>query len=215
MRYAKSMVLFAMLVVAVCGVAPSADAQVQPNSGYGATYGEWSARWWEWALSIPAAQNPILDSTGANCAQGQVGNVWFLAGTFGGTVTRACTVPSGKPIFFPIINNVGFDPKGNETILDLRNLAAGLINAVTSLSCTLDGGPCASTSLSGFRAQSPVFETIVRTASLVPPKVYDPMVADGYWLLLSPLGSGFHTLTFSATTSVGFSVNVTYNLTVP
>ena len=46
------------------------------------------------------------------------------------------------------------------------------------------------------------------------PKFYDPMVADGYWLLFSPLPSGAHTLVFGAAAN-GFVVDVTYNLTVP
>src|SRR5262249_12325700 len=80
-----------------------AFAQDNPNprglpihsSPFGNTYGEWSARWWQWALSVPTATNPIIDSTGAQCAQAQTGKVWFLAGTFGGAVTRSCTVPQG------------------------------------------------------------------------------------------------------------------------
>src|SRR5213594_853400 len=52
------------------------------SSPYGVSYGAWSARWWQWALSIPKATNPILDTTGANCAQAQSGPAWFLAGTF-------------------------------------------------------------------------------------------------------------------------------------
>jgi hypothetical protein len=84
---------------------------------------------------------------------------------------------------------------------------------VSTLSCTLDGSPCAA-DLFAFRAQSPIFEVIVRTGGLVAPKFYDPMVADGYWLLLSPLDPGSHVLEFGATTSTGFSSSVTYNLTV-
>jgi hypothetical protein len=31
---------------------------------YRKTYGEWSARWWQWVRSIPAGTNPLLDTTG-------------------------------------------------------------------------------------------------------------------------------------------------------
>ena len=222
MRYAKSMVLFAMLVLAAQGLAPSAHAQaVLPNIFGGATYGEWSARWWQWALSIPTAVNPILDTTGANCAQEQVDDVWFLAGNFGGTVTRACTIPAGKRIFFPLINNIGFKPFGFETLNDLRNLAAGFINSVTALSCTLDNAACTTANLSNFRVRSPSFTVKAPAHALLPPGFLrvpgntDSIVSDGYWVLLSPLASGTHTLNFTATTSGGFSLNVTYNITVP
>src|SRR5262249_7983648 len=78
---------------------------IERNSNtFGNTYGEWSAQWWQWVLSIPAATNPNLDTTGANCGMGQAGPVWFLAGAFGGTFTRFCTVPAGKALFFAILN---------------------------------------------------------------------------------------------------------------
>ena len=66
-----------------------------------------SAQWWQWALSIPAAINPVSDTTGANCMVGQRGPVWFLAGSITGVPTvRTCTVPEGVPLFFPVINTV-------------------------------------------------------------------------------------------------------------
>jgi hypothetical protein len=57
---------------------------VPPNSNeFGNTYGEWSARWWQRLVSIPAASNPSLASGAVDCTLGQSGPVWFLAGTFG------------------------------------------------------------------------------------------------------------------------------------
>jgi hypothetical protein len=53
---------------------------------YGVSYTEWTARWWQWAFSIPVENNPVNDMTGANCAINQHGPVWFLAGTLGGVV---------------------------------------------------------------------------------------------------------------------------------
>jgi hypothetical protein len=53
---------------------------------YGASYDEWSERWWKWVLSIPAASNPLLDPTGQFATVGQSGPVWFLAGNIGGGV---------------------------------------------------------------------------------------------------------------------------------
>ena len=49
----------------------------------GQSYGKWAATWWQWALGIPAAVNPLTDPTGQYCAQGQVDRVWFLAGAIG------------------------------------------------------------------------------------------------------------------------------------
>src|SRR2546421_7627483 len=61
----------------------------------GLTYGQWSARWWQYAFSV---------TTFANCPVEPSGQMWFLAGTTGGPATRSCTVPAGKNIMFPLFN---------------------------------------------------------------------------------------------------------------
>jgi hypothetical protein len=91
--------------------APAQDRNLNPgvqpinSKPHGLSYGEWSARWWQWILSIPAETNPNLDTTGENCGEGQSGHVWYLAGSFGGgPYLRTCTVPTGTSLFFPILN---------------------------------------------------------------------------------------------------------------
>src|SRR5438105_7459590 len=85
-----------------------------PNSKpYGLTYDQWSARWWQWIFSIPSAVNPNLEGTALDpdpttvhdCAQGQSGQVWFLGGRFnsGPTTERACTIPAGRSLLFPVL----------------------------------------------------------------------------------------------------------------
>lgn len=200
----------------VASIANAAPPVVDVQS-FGAGYGEWSARWWQWLLSIPAAVNPNLDATGENCAQGQTDDVWFLAGAFGGTVTRTCTIPAGKPIFFPIINNILFKPRGQETLLDLRRQASEFIDNATELEATIDGE--AIQNLAAFRARSPSFTVIAPQRGLVPPGQLsvpgntDPIVSDGYWLLLSPLSPGDHSIHFHAK-SGEFELDVSYALTI-
>ena len=63
---------------------------------YGLTYGDWTAKFWQWLHSIPKPDNPAADPTGKNCALKQIGPVWFLPGTFGGTNERTCTVPGTR-----------------------------------------------------------------------------------------------------------------------
>ncbi len=60
--------------------------------------------WTRWALGEPWSNGPVKDPTGAHCADGQDGKTWFLAGTTGGPVTRTCTIPKGKDLFFPLVN---------------------------------------------------------------------------------------------------------------
>jgi hypothetical protein len=95
---------------------------------------EATARWWQWAISIPSSVHPLtqknIDPTGAAyCMVGQQGEDWFLGGVFkevdilpastrlqagrkqvsgkGIPVTevkRECTIPLGKSILIPVLN---------------------------------------------------------------------------------------------------------------
>ena len=87
----------------VLALAPAAHPTGAEGRG---RYQTLAAKWWAWAGGIPAASNPITDPTGEFCAEGQQGNTWFLAGNFGGTTTRECTIPQGTKLFFPVFNSV-------------------------------------------------------------------------------------------------------------
>jgi hypothetical protein len=206
-----------------------ATSKVIPRDAnvYGNSYGEWSARWWQWALAIPAATNPVLDTTGAHCAEGQSGPVWFLASSFfGGTFERACTVPAGKALFFPIVQaafGAGvFDCEPTVSgvpcnLANLRMAAAASMDAVT-LTASLDGGRLRD--LQNHRVQSPVFTLTYPADNVVEVSAgtYAPQVADGYWLMLAPLRHGAHTLHFTAEITdgvfAGIVTEVTYYLIV-
>jgi hypothetical protein len=192
------------------------------NSG---NLSELSAQWWQWALSIPTAQNPQLDTTGANCMIGERGPVWFLAGVFGGgAATRSCSIPADTTLFFPVVNSVqintpnvcGSGP-GNVSVRDLRQAAsAGL--AGTTFSVEMDGKP-----FNGIvRIQSDVFATVLPGDNVfdapcggpgtVPAGIYSPSVDDGFYALLNSLKIGQHTLRIRAQGPV--PQDVTYQLTV-
>ena len=38
---------------------------------YGLTYGKWTAKWWQWAYSVPKEVNPAYEYTGKYCSDGQ------------------------------------------------------------------------------------------------------------------------------------------------
>lgn len=221
----------AIIGLMTAGAIPSARADepiipVNANA-YGNTYGDWNAMWWQWALSIPKATNPNLDTTGANCDQKQAGPVWFLGATlFGGSFTRSCTVPAGKALFFPILPVIFgaavFDceptvPGVACNLADLRVSAAAALPSVT-LTATIDHRPLHK--LEQQRVQSPVLTiTYPDNSALGPAKgTYAPNVSDGYWLLLPPLHAGYHTIYFKGVISGGpfngFEGEVTYYLTV-
>ena len=103
----------ATIVVAVMGLILPVQLALADGGAAPGPLSELTAEWRQWAYSIPTSQNPQEDATGQYCMVGQRGPVWFLAGVFlgwPGTITRTCTVPEGKALFFPVINQDAFNP---------------------------------------------------------------------------------------------------------
>jgi hypothetical protein len=145
-----SLIAIVFGLVAQLAIAPSDSAMaaggnprvLPPNSRpLGKTYGEWSAAWWQYVFSIPHADNPLLDTTGAKCQVGQSGHVFFLVGTILGTtngVTRSCVVPAGKFLFFPLVNLE--DNIAEETASNLVGQPITAARMATLLNCLVAGG---------------------------------------------------------------------------
>jgi hypothetical protein len=181
---------------------------------------ELAAQWWKWALEVPVAQSPLLDTTGEFAAVGQSGPVWFLAGTWGGgPATRTFTVPADKPLFFPIANyfaggflhapKFGGFPPG--PIAYERAMCTEVIDQLTDLSCEVDGVAVPITQQN--REQSTVFalrlpaDNIFQAAPFTCPACVD----EGYYVLLAPLAPGEHTIHFAA---LQWGLDVTDYITV-
>jgi hypothetical protein len=165
---------------------------------YGLTYGQWTAKWWQWGYSIPKDINPAYDDTGKNCAQKQNGPVWFLAGTYGHAVNRKCDIPAGKAILFPILNSecsFAEFPK-LKTLSELRTCAKTIQDQVSSLKASVDGIPIPS--LQEYRIQSPPFNFTLSQNNILglAANVTTQAIADGNWVFLKPLSPGSHKITF-------------------
>jgi hypothetical protein len=210
---------------------------------YGKTYGEWSAKWWQWTMAFPSTADPASNTAPPDSAQS--GKVWFLATahgsvTVGGsaTVTRSLTVPNGKALFFPVLSviddNTGC-PSYNNPLLTADQLAAqaaDIFTAVSETTCTIDGVPVqglADPQHSPYRVQSPAFTYTVASHNNLLAAIFDgpcipdgitvtPAVSDGVFLMLSPLSVGQHTIHFvgvvGPVASPFFFKDITYNITV-
>lgn len=185
---------------------------------YGLTYGDWTARFWQWLHSIPKPDNPAIDPTGKNCALKQSGPVWFLPGTFGGTNERTCTVPKDKAILLSAINVMcSFAEHHVKTEPELRACAKADQDKVTSTVITVDGVP-----IKPVRLQSSVFNvTLPNNNALGLKPQTTPALSDGYWALLKSLPTGDHTIRasgslvdFTTTGTVNFATDVIYHLKV-
>jgi hypothetical protein len=156
------------------------------------TFGQLTARWWQWAEHVPVA--PFLDPDGRFCEIGQEGPVWFLAGTNGRfNAKRECVVPAGRYLLVPIINmrHSSFDTDLPLPCAVLQGAAAVNNERLASAVALIDGVPV--TDVTHYRVRSdgcfplqPGHEATGLTA------------ADGYWLLIKPLSTGRHTLSIGA-----------------
>jgi len=63
-----------------------------------------AARWVRWVAAAGLDDSPIDDRTGAKGMANQPSDVWFLAGSRGGSVHRRLALPGGRELFFPVIN---------------------------------------------------------------------------------------------------------------
>jgi hypothetical protein len=198
-------------------------------------FGELSALWWEWIYSFPAAINPNLTNGVVDCGYGQSSHsrstqIWFLAGTFGGPADRTCTVPRGIALFFPLLNieydNVGCcvptAPPFTYNIQEMKQLAALTQDNPLELHASVDGAP-----VPAYRAQSQVFSysfpatgNVLQFLGLTAPganwpsTTVFPAVSDGFWVMVDPLPPGQHLIKFGGISNNGFTVDITYHITV-
>lgn len=216
-------VIAGILLVVVAFAATAAVAQkINPHgipataNAFGKTYGEWSAAWWQWALSIPANEHPLFEK--GNCATGQSGPVWFIGGKFCASssdigcvdpmnikVERSCTVPAGTALFFPILNGedsiieeLNFMPNPREA--DLRaNVKSWLTPSPDGFkaTATVDGKPLRPVRIcvSGdacVAAESPLFTFKLAEHDNILAAIGETWVADG--ATSSAVSDGYYVL---------------------
>jgi len=205
--------------------ASSPVLQVNSKAYYGKTYGEWVVAYWQWAMSFPTAASPWLsDSDGSLANLGQSGPVWFLGGTAGDSVTRTFTMPEGNAIFLPVHQWIfgatvfDCDPSNPGVTCDvptLKKAAADAAKAVALIEVSIDGQTISNPN--DYRVKSPQAFSVTVPAdnvSGVPAGTYFPQVADGYYMLLTPLSVGTHTILVHVVRTLGFEYTNTYIITV-
>lgn len=177
------------------------------SNPYGLQFSEWTTIWWQWLHSIPKHKSPASDHTGILCGMSQNNPyVWFLAGTFGDSVVRNCSIPYGKSILFPIITSVfsyALDPH-LKTEEDLTNAVREDIDMVENLALRIN-----EVEVTQFRRlrilSKPFNDTIGDVKSI--------SVSDGYWAFLKPLKPRNYTIYFKGK-NIDFYNEVTYHICV-
>ncbi|MFC4057003.1 signal protein [Planomonospora corallina] len=189
-----------LLTVALVTISSGCGTTTHPVAGDGplpSPVEEVQGRWWTWASSEPEKTNPVADPTGRFCDRNQPDDVWFLAGTFGGTVTRTCAVPAGRPIVVPLVNLVGDRVSCASFMASAEGSAVLDGNAVTPERLESDG----------------VSVTGVEGNPLTGTSGSQDYHACGLWVRLPPLAPGEHTLVLRGA-SEDFTTGVDYTLAV-
>lgn len=219
----KSLVVVGTFISTLLGSALASAATFAPPSPTAPrlrSYSSWAALWQQWAIGTPAANHPLLDTTGVNCAVNQpVPGVFFLGGTFDGSaVTRNCTVPVGTSFLIPLLNAGYFaqqsDPPAQRTEAFVRSQVT-CVETAPVISLSVDGQ--ALPNPRSYLEKSTLFAVNLPAGNIfgVPPQVLSPSADEGYYAFVEPLTPGNHTIHFTASSSAcGTTQDATYNLTV-
>jgi hypothetical protein len=233
--------LIIVIVLGLMVLAPMAVSADSPNpkfkiwpvdtNPYGLSYGDWSAKWWQWAFSMPVDHHPLFDT--ADCSTGQTGEVWFLGASFSSTqnpntdeyqaiAIRKCKIPAGKAVFFPVANVEASTIEDNgHGFHQLLASAKGFQDTFTITSAEVDG---ISIDLNNYRVQSQLFtfgplpnDNVLQFLGVedATEGTTSDSVADGVYLMVTPLSLGNHKIHFHAKSpDFNFMLDITYNLLV-
>jgi hypothetical protein len=182
--------------VLVISVRANANQKVMPPKSrvQGLTYGEWSAKWWQYVLSIPESDNPLAGGTGNKCAFQQIGNVALIAVDPLSEEPIECEVPTGVMLFLDILSaecsTVEEPPFYGEDEEELRACVLGF--TFTNLQASIDG--VAVKNLDRYIHTSPLFEfTLPEEGNILYTDVLSGQsVSKGAHLILAPLSPGEH-----------------------
>ena len=213
-----------LLALSLAGATPAAATDRQSNGNDHSSSPSFSvlaAKWWQWGLAQPVP-SPLTDPTGERCAEGQAGKIWFLAGGFNGlpdaTIERSCTVPSGKDLFFPLLNSfsgyqVNEEPVKLATVAAQRDVVESSgIQRAENLSVLVDGCP------GKYKFEKSVpFQVTLPSDNLFGLKsnlLLKPVVDAGFYTYVPALRSGKHTVVFTGAFPGGDTITTTYHLVV-
>jgi hypothetical protein len=186
---------------------------------YGIAYGNWTIKWWRWALSAPISANPVLDDTGQFADTDQEGPVWFLAGTVGDLnkiANRKCIIPKGKAVLFPVINYICTHNSSESELVsasDLVRLTARDIDDITVRDVMVDGELITAYRIS---SEPKLFRLTISSENILKiPSGLNEAAADGYWVFLGPMECGRHSIGFHGACAGGArNAAANYDITI-
>ncbi|HEX2912046.1 MAG TPA: hypothetical protein VH186_14655 [Chloroflexia bacterium] len=204
-RFGISLLLATLMllsqVISVGAYDPNSNIVPPDQTAYGKTYYQWAEAWYQWLFPLWGQKGVNLFG-GSECVSlNQNQEVFFLTGTSGGNhVERHCSIPAGRPLFFPVLNTAYFeDPAVYDHSMKppyvpatwVKLLYQALAPDNTSLQAWIDDVPVAN-----------LRDYLVVTDPQKPFPVNIPAfgiknwegVQGGFYLLVNPLSPGKHTI---------------------
>jgi hypothetical protein len=220
-----SVLLFSFILLPVAG---STSVNIFPpgSEPFGLPYAKHIENFWKWALGIPAKDNPVNDSTGEKCANGQSNtnsSVFYLTHNNGGVSQRMCEVPAGKGLFIPVMQ-VEFSDKEapGSTIEELKLGAKTDQDSVNSLYLKIGEKEYNFEDLRKYRTNTDGFQVDFADNGIFGVKEGGPskVAADGYYIITDPLPKGNQTVHYKSSLSClepgcaepNFAQDVKYNI---
>ncbi len=188
---------------------------------YGITYGAWTVKWWQWALSIDKNTSPLTDRTGEYWNMHQPSSaVYFLVGSVGGIDKtfphRSIEIDSGRSILFPVLNCEANSLEYPElkTHNDLLKHVIDDVNTVIRKDVFING-----IRLNPARIASDprIFKVTINedNAFNILNSGSTDAAADGYWIFLKPLPIGNYALEFEGSCEFGrLNAGASYELKI-
>lgn len=203
MKHYRIQIAIVLAIILVLTAAAVVSAHGNKNPGIlppnskvqGLTYGEWSARWWQYILSIPTPENPLEGGAGNGCVIQRNGNVGLVGvdPVLGEPIY--CEVPSGMILYFDIISvecsTIEEAPfyGGNEE--ELRTCALGF--TISDLQASIDGVEVEN--MDQYVHTSPLYDfTLPEDNILFTNVLAGESISNGAQLMLTPLRPGEHTI---------------------
>jgi hypothetical protein len=197
---------------------------------YGRSIERWSELLWSYIYAQPVDHNPFFDTTGADCAVGQGGPVWFLpavpGSSLGTEITRSCTIPHQRAVMLQLSSALNdypcpdptFQPAPGQSLYDfLIGGISPLFDGVTGFEITLDGVAIQDPLSYRFSSDDLFFfkgDLSMQAFDNCVTGKRQPAVSDGFYLMFKPLSPGEHTIVINGHDMHGVPVTLTDNLTI-
>jgi len=175
--------------------------------------------YWKTFLSLPSTENPWEDKTGEKCTYGRNlknTSIFYLPTMGDGKLERICTIPSGLGIVIPIIiGEASFAEFPDiKTIGELHETAKTDADKMDSYYLKINDTKI-DLDLSEYRIHTKAFDvTFPQNAIFGAEPGESKVVADGYYVITTPLKQGTYKINFGGNIPNVFLFDLTYNLVV-